>query len=75
MNNTQSPQEAGSVGRIDRIIRLLLAVVLVGFAAACPFSRELGALVVWGSGVLGLVFLITAVMGRCPLYRLIGIRT
>jgi len=69
------PARTGTVGRLDRALRLILAVVLIGFALFCPFARQLGTAAVWGSGALGAVLLVTAVLGRCPLYGLIGIRT
>ena len=53
-------------GTVDRVIRVLLGVVLL-------------ALVFWGPktawGWLGLIPLITGLVGSCPLYTLLGIRT
>jgi hypothetical protein len=69
------PGEAGGVGRIDKIAQIVLVAVLVGFALFCPVAKDLGALAVWGSGALGVILLVTALMGRCPLYRIFGIRT
>ncbi len=73
--NSPGSGGAGTVGRLDRGVRLVLAVVLIGFALVCPFARQLGTAVVWGSGALGAVLMVTVVLGRCPLYGLIGIRT
>jgi hypothetical protein len=64
---------AGHVGKIDRIVRIVLGLVLLGFALACPFAKSLGDAVVWGSGIVGLVLLGTALIRFCPLYRMLGI--
>ena len=69
------PGEAGGVGRIDKLARTVLGAVLVGFAFFCPFAKDLGTLVVWGSAALGVILLVTALLGRCPLYRIFGVRT
>lgn len=50
----------------DRIIRVVLAVVLVVLA----FYLNL-----WWLGVIALVPLGTAAIGFCPLYRIFGIST
>jgi hypothetical protein len=67
--------KSGCVGTWDRVARFLLALVLLGFAIFCPFAQALGSLVVWGSGIIGTVLLVTAAMARCPLYRVLGIHT
>lgn len=55
-----------NVGTIDRAIRLVLGLALLG-------------LVFWGPktpwGWLGLVLVGTSAIRFCPLYRLIGLRT
>jgi hypothetical protein len=71
MNMTKS----GCVGKWDRALRLVLSLVLIGFAVFCPFAQSLGAVVVWGSGVIGAILLVTAVTARCPLYRILGVHT
>jgi hypothetical protein len=65
----------GHVGKWDRAVRAILGLVLLGFALFCPFAEAQGAFVVWASGVIGAVLAVTAATGRCPLYRLIGVRT
>ena len=55
-----------NVGNLDRALRILLGMGLIGFAAA-------GTLGPWG--YLGLVPLLTGVVARCPLYSLLGVRT
>ncbi len=55
-----------NVGTIDRVVRVVVGLVLI-------------ALVFWGPqtnwGWIGLIPLITGVMGWCPAYRLLGIDT
>lgn len=55
-----------NVGGIDRILRIVAGVVLVGLAA----TNTVG---VWGW--IGIVPLATGAMGFCPLYPLIGLNT
>ena len=58
-----------NVNNVDRILRAVLALVLIGFAL---YQQGL-----WGIvfGVLAVIFLFTAVAGFCPLYRLFGFST
>ncbi len=55
-----------NVGKIDRVIRLVLGVDLLGLAFywGC-----------WFTGVLGLAFLVSAAIGWCGLYKVFGIST
>ena len=55
-----------NVGGIDKILRLVAGVGLIGATAA-------GVLPVWG--YIGIVPLATALMGWCPLYPLLGLNT
>jgi Protein of unknown function (DUF2892) len=52
-----------NVGRIDRTARVVIGLVLVGLAAT-------GTLGVWGW--LGLVPLVTGLLGWCPSYAMLG---
>lgn len=57
-----------NVGTTDRIIRIVLGLLLLS-----------GLVILHGSiryvGLIGLIPLLTAAVGFCPLYRLFGIRT
>lgn len=64
-----------NVGNADRIIRFLLGFVLLGFAAFCPYAHSLGMVVTVGSGLIGLILMVTALRRICPLYRLLGIHS
>ena len=55
-----------NVGNIDRALRILLGLVLIGLAA----TGRVGA---WG--YIGVVPLLTGAIAWCPLYRMFGIRT
>lgn len=55
-----------NVGGIDRILRIVLGLVLIGLALT-------GTIGVWGW--IGVVPLATGFMSFCPLYTLIGMNT
>ena len=55
-----------NVGNIDRALRILLGLVLIGLAAS-------GTIRAWG--YIGVVPLLTGVSALCPLYTVLGIRT
>lgn len=55
-----------NVGGVDRILRIIAGVVLLGLALT-------GYIGVWG--YIGIVLLLTGLLKFCPLYSLLGIRT
>jgi hypothetical protein len=55
-----------NVGNIDRALRIVLGLVLIGLAAR-------GTLGAWA--YIGVVPLLTGMFASCPVYRLLGIRT
>ena len=55
-----------NVGGIDRILRVVLGLVLIGLALT-------GTIGVWGW--IGVVPLATGFMSFCPLYTMIGVNT
>lgn len=55
-----------NVGPVDRIARLLLGVILLTLAFTGPQSP-------WG--YIGIIPLLTAFAGFCPLYPLFGLNT
>jgi hypothetical protein len=59
----------GNVGIIDRIIRVALVVVV----AVLFFTGQLSLVASIILGALAVVFLLTSVVGVCPLYLLFGI--
>jgi len=55
-----------NVGNLDRALRILFGLALIGLAAS-------GTIGPWG--YVGLVPLLTGVAARCPLYGVFGIAT
>ena len=56
---------------LDRVLRAIAGVVAAAAAIAVGAGTVLGIVLV----VLAAVLLVTAAVGFCPLYRLLGIRT
>lgn len=55
-----------NVGGIDRMARVLIGLALIGLTLA-------GTIGAWGW--IGVVPLLTASLGSCPLYTVLGIKT
>jgi hypothetical protein len=55
-----------NVGSVDRVLRIAVGLALVSLVFIGPKTA-------WGW--IGVVPLLTAVVGICPLYSLLGIRT
>lgn len=55
-----------NVGTIDRTLRVLLGLALLSLTLFGPKT-------LWG--LVGLVPLLTGLVGSCPLYSLLGLRT
>jgi len=55
-----------NIGNLDRALRILFGLALIGLAAS-------GTIGPWG--YVGLVPLLTGVAARCPLYSVLGIAT
>ena len=53
-------------GKIDRTLRVLIGLVLLSLVFVGPQS-------LWG--LVGLVPLLTGLVGFCPLYRVLGLNT
>jgi hypothetical protein len=60
-----------NVGNIDRIIRIVIAIVLAGLYFGGIVEGTMGIILV----VLATVFTLTAIVGFCPLYTLVGLNT
>ncbi|MBT9288666.1 YgaP family membrane protein [Prosthecodimorpha staleyi] len=59
-----------NVGGIDRILRIVVGLALLAFALFGPADLS------WKwVGYIGVVPLLTALMGWCPAYTLIGVST
>jgi Protein of unknown function (DUF2892) len=55
-----------NVGNLDRALRILVGLALIGLAA----SGKIG---LWG--YIGIVPLLTGLAARCPLYSALGVAT
>jgi len=55
-----------NVGNIDRSLRIVAGLALVGLAA-------FGAIGAWG--FIGVIPLVTGAVALCPLYKLLGVST
>lgn len=53
-----------NVGTVDRALRILLGIVLIGLAVA-------GVIGAWG--YIGIIPLATGLLSRCPIYSLFGL--
>jgi hypothetical protein len=60
-----------NMGNIDKIIRILVAIVIAVLFFTNVISGTLGIVLL----VLAGVFVLTSVMSFCPLYTLVGINT
>jgi len=60
-----------NMGRLDRIIRVALAVLV----AVLYFTNVISGTWAVILGILALVFLLTSLVGTCPLYMPFGIST
>lgn len=60
-----------NLGTIDRVIRTVLALVV----AILYFTDNLSGLAAIVLGIFAVVFLLTSMVGYCPLYTVLGIKT
>lgn len=64
-----------NVGRADQVARIVIGVILLGFAFFCPWAASFGAIVTWPSAITGAVLFITGLTRRCPAYDAAGTGT
>ncbi|MBX2961054.1 MAG: DUF2892 domain-containing protein [Cyclobacteriaceae bacterium] len=60
-----------NMGNADRSIRIVLAIVFAALYFSGTVTGTLGLVLV----ILGGVFVLTSVVGFCPLYTLVGLNT
>ena len=60
-----------NVGALDRILRIILGLVLIAYAIPLGFPHTGWNIVGW----IGVIPLLTALIGSCPLYSVVGIST
>ena len=59
-----------NVGTVDKVIRIVVGVALIALSFVGPFTETL-----YPWGLIGIVPLITGLIGFCPAYAILGIRT
>jgi len=60
-----------NMGTLDRLIRLIIAAILI---ALITLKVLTGIWMIVGA-IIAVIFVVTSVIGFCPLYKLIGIST
>ncbi len=60
-----------NIGSIDRILRIIAGLVLIAYAIPIGFSATGWNWVGW----IGVVPLVTALIGNCPAYSILGVST
>lgn len=60
-----------NMGNIDRIVRVLIAVLI----AVLFFTNTITGTMGYVFLVIGGIFLLTSLVGSCPLYSLVGVNT
>ena len=64
-----------NVGSLDRAVRLAVGAVLIVAALFSGLALFDGAVLKYGAVIVGLVLSATGLMGTCPMYSVLGIRT
>ncbi|NQZ32354.1 MAG: DUF2892 domain-containing protein [Oceanospirillaceae bacterium] len=54
-----------NVGKLDKILRIIVGVLLVTWGVLTAS--------LWGA--IGLIFIVTGLMSRCPVYTVAGVKT
>jgi len=60
-----------NMGTVDRTLRVVIGVLLIAYAIPIGFPATGWNWVGW----IGVILLLTAFVGMCPLYRIIGLST
>jgi hypothetical protein len=60
-----------NVGTVDRIIRIAIGLVLIAFAIPLGFAQTGWNWIGW----IGVVPLMTGLLGTCPAYQIVGLST
>jgi len=60
-----------NMGGLDRVLRVLIAIAIAILYFTGVITGTLGIVLL----VVGAVFLLTSIVGFCPLYAIFGIRT
>ena len=60
-----------NMGTVDRVIRIVIALTL-GILVLTGILKGIAAIIL---SILAVVFILTSIIGFCPLYTLVGIHT
>lgn len=60
-----------NMSAVDRTIRILIAIILGVLYFTNTITGVVGGILL----VIGIILLLTSIVGSCPLYALLGIRT
>ncbi len=60
-----------NVGMIDRVIRIILGIILLYLFVMSMVGAPWSYLV----ALIGLILLVTGILGTCPLYSMLGMNT
>ena len=60
-----------NMGRLDRLARICVSAIIAVLYRTNVISGVLGTIFL----VIAGIFLVTAILGRCPLYSIFGVRT
>ena len=63
-----------NMGTLDRALRIVIGLMALWLAFFSTTAFAQGGLF-WLAVVVGVIMLLTSVVGNCPLYRLIGVKT
>ncbi len=61
---------AANVGTVDRALRVVVGAALIALTFVGPYTATL-----YPWGLIGVVPLVTGLIGWCPLYSLLGVKT
>jgi Na+(H+)/acetate symporter ActP len=59
------------MGNLDRIIRVVIAIVI----AVLYYYGQMSGLAAIILGLIAVIFILTGIVGYCPVYQLLGIST
>ncbi|MFZ8831097.1 MAG: YgaP family membrane protein [Thermodesulfobacteriaceae bacterium] len=59
------------MGTLDRTVRILIAIIL----GILILTGKISGTLAWVLGIIAVVFLLTSIIGWCPLYVPLGIST
>ena len=62
-----------NMGKFDRIARVVVAALLVVLAFTTSFAGS--GVLHWLALAVAAIFVLTAIVGNCPLYSIFGIKT